>query len=211
MAKNDYPTVISFYTPTWQYPTYGKQMQSSCGNLGLNHHIVQRDDTGNWLENTRLKPQFIYATIQELKRSVLWVDVDGSILKLPELLKHGYPYDFAARPMPPKRERKWHVGTMYFNYTDATLAFLKEWNEKVVDVKGSDELALDLMWQDPESSIHQLHIGELPATYFEMLRGLTHAPSLSTIVCHRASKSESKMEMKKRLKDKKTKDVDTTK
>ncbi len=198
---SEYPTIISFYTRNWEYPEYAKKMKRSCVQLGLEHHIVEKQNTGNWLKNTAIKPHFILEALQELKRPVLWIDVDGSILKRPELLKSGYPHDFAARRMAEHRSRIWQVGTMYFNYTEATLNFLNVWTSELPKYRGSDEGALDIIWRSNPELVDTLSVGELPKEYFEMLRGTGAVPSSDTIVCHRASKDDSKMEMKRRHKN----------
>lgn len=193
---NPYPTVISFYTPSWEYSKYAIKLKKNCRRLGLLHHIVEKPDTGNWLENTRIKPRFIYEALQELKRPVLWIDVDGSILRKPDLLKE-YPYDFAARPKPKGHSRIWHVGTMFFNYTEPCLNFLRIWNERIDNGRGSDELNLDILWKQKKDELN-LRTGELPPPYFEMLKRLEQPPAAGTIVAHRASKCPNKMEMKRR-------------
>lgn len=195
-----YPTVISFYTNNWEYPKYAHDMMKSCDKLGLEHYIVEKEDTGNYLKNTRIKPQFILEALNFLQTPVLWIDVDGSILRRPELFKEDYSYDFAARKMAKHRDRTWHVGTMYFKYNDNVLKFVERWATLALDKKASDELILDQMWRADDSTLHGLRIDSLPEPYFEMLRQLNQTPKSSTIICHRASKSESKLAMKKRHK-----------
>ena len=202
MTENVYPTIISFYTNTWKYPEYARDMKMSCDALKLESYIVERASTGDWLGNTRMKPAFIYETIKELKRPVLWIDVDGSIMGRPTLLKAGFPYDFAVRKTANENPRTWHVGTMYFNYTDACLYFLEEWNRRMKGSRGSDDLILDMMWKENIEQIQNLRIKELPKEYFEMLKRLDYKPSLSTLICHRASLEDSKMAMKKRNEEK---------
>jgi len=200
--SNPYPTIISFYTRAWLYPNYAIKMRVACKVLGLEHHIVSREDAGGWVANTRMKPQFIYEAIQELQRPVLWIDVDGTILHIPELLREGYPFDFAARKMGKHRDRTWQVGTLYFNYTPESLAFLKEWNRKIVDDTWSDELSLDELWLEQGEEIRNLRVGELPKEYFQMLRGDNSTPSPSSVICHRASKGDDKMRVMKGIRAK---------
>lgn len=202
--SNPYPTIISFFTKTWEYPSYALKMKVACKNIGLENHIVcHGGDTGDWISNTRLKPQFIYDVIRELQRPVLWIDVDGSIIKAPELLKEGYPFDFAARKMSKARDRIWQVGTMYFNYTPAALDFLKEWNRRIKKDTWSDELSLDDMWKEGGEEIRNLRADSLPKEYFQMLHGDQCIPSRTSVICHRASKGEAKMLFMKKVKAKK--------
>ena len=102
--------------------------------------------------------------------------------------------------MPERRIRIWHVGTMYFNYTDPAVNFLTFWTGELEKYRGSDEGALDAIWKSNPDIVGTLSVGELPAEYFEMLRGEGAVPSNSTVICHRASKDDSKMEIKRRHK-----------
>ena len=194
-----YPTIISFFTPTWEYSRYATKMEVACKNMGIESHIVRKDDTGDWIANTRMKPPFIYEALQELQRPVLWIDVDGSIMKVPELFKEEYPFDFAARKMDRHRERTWQVGTMYFNYTPAALAFLKEWNRRIESDDWSDELSLDDMWKEQGEEVQNLRVDELPKEYFQMLRGDNTQPMRNTVICHRASKGDSKARIMRKM------------
>jgi len=200
--SNPYPTVISFYTPTWEYPNYATKMEVACKTMGLESYIVHVRDTGDWITNTRIKPKFIYEALQELQRPVLWIDVDGTLVSVPELFKEEYPFDFAARKMASHRDRIWQVGTLYFNYTPAALAFLEEWNKRLKDDTWSDELSLDDMWKEQGKEVQNLRVDELPKEYFQMLRGDNTQPLRNSVICHRASKGVSKMQTMKRMRAK---------
>lgn len=189
-----YPTIISYYTDDWEYPKYAKKMKEDCVRLGLKRYIVKKDSAGGWIANTRMKSTFIYETMMRLREPVLWIDVDGSLLKVPELLYGCYPYDFAARPKPSFAMRKWHVGTMYFNYTSASLWFLSEWCKMKAEEDESDEVLLDKLWKSNEAVRTGLRVAELPKTYFQMLNGTEPEPLRHTVIAHRASTGESKRE-----------------
>lgn len=189
-----YPTIISFYTNTWEYPRYAKRMEKNCEKLGLSSHIVEIPDAGNWLANTRKKPQFILETLSELKTRVLWIDADGSIVKKPELLREGYPFDIALKKREPRGDRMWQVGTMYFTYNNRVLDFLKEWCDVANSEEHSDELALDKLWKSNHKVIRAITVGELPAAYFQMLKIAAPDIHKNTIICHRASRDVSKMD-----------------
>lgn len=194
--NNQYPVIISFYTNTWEYPKYAELMKKSCERLKLEYHIKEMPDTKNWLNNTRIKPKFILDSLKELKKPVLWIDVDGTLRKRPDLLK-GCKYDFAARPKPKGQSRIWHVGTMFFNYTDKCLNFFDAWLNEIEQTRGSDELCLDRVWKR-DASKFGLKTMKLPSEYFEMLKNINQVPSSNTVICHRASLCENKLEMKKR-------------
>jgi len=192
---SEYPTIISFYTHDWKYPNYAMKMRVDCDRLGLEHHIVLLRERGTWIDNTKRKPQFILDTIKELKRPVLWIDVDGSIYKRPDHFAGDYDYDWAARPKPIERERKWHVGTMYFAYNDRVISFLEEWiNEADKLEDGSDELALHKLWEAQNPVILAASVDELPQEYFLMMNPNQPDALRHTVIGHRASNGDSKRE-----------------
>lgn len=175
-------TVASFYTPTWEYPAHAERLRAECDALGLAHHIRELPDAGDYIANTRLKPAFLCDAMAELARPLLWIDVDGSILARPTALRSDV--DFMGRRMPPRRDRVWHVGTLFFNNTEPARALLSRWAAMAGD--GSDEAAFDLAWP----GFRGTH-ADLPATYFEILK-LGRGPSRGTVICHRLSSSPSK-------------------
>jgi len=197
-----YPTIITFYTPTWQYKEYALKMKEKCEELGLHFHSKEYESTGNWLKNTTIKPKFIYESMRTLKRPILWIDADGTLCGLPDELDNNCEYDFAARIKQIPDNRVWHVGTLYFNYTEACLKFVEEWVARIdAGFDGSDELCLDILWKEKHTQ-YELNTGKLSGQYFEMLKGLDSIPKPDTIIAHRASGCTNKrMVMAKRKKD----------
>ena len=191
--NHDYPIVISFYTDNWKYPMYASKMEQDCERLGLDCHIVHVEDTGTWIDNTSLKPQFILDAINELKRSVLWIDVDGMIVKTPDHFKYDYSFDWAARRKKREHQRDWHVSTLYFAYNQKSLAFLEAWVEVSKVTEGSDELALDILWKEQGKAVCDAKGDELPLEYFQMLNSSHPDPLRHTVIAHRSSKGESKV------------------
>ena len=184
----DYPVVISFYTPNWEYPTYAAKLRADCDRLGLDHHIVEFPDTGDWGRNTRAKPQFIYDTMEELKRPVLWVDATSSILQLPTLFKANCRYEVAFHEMnQATRTPIWHVGTMYIRYTSNTIQLVKQWADKTATSTSTDELTLDALWKERPPVVGWLAVGALPVTYFKMLPTPEEPCPEDTVICHRVA------------------------
>lgn len=199
MTDNKYPTVITFYTPTWEYENYAKKMQDDCLRLGVPFYSKKYETKGEWILNTTIKPRFILETLQLLKRPILWIDADGTLWKQPDHFLNNYPYDFAARRQT-NPWRQWHVGTLFFNYTEASINFLQKWVEYSDANPGTDEGALDLVWKDVSDTLTS---DELPATYFEMFSVLDQIPAPTTVISHRASRCPNKLEAKKRRQEKK--------
>ena len=191
------PMVTSFYTPTWTYPASAVRLRKECEGLGLDHYIQERPDLGGYLQNCRQKPVHLLEVMRRHNRPLLWIDVDGSILRRPIDLDI-MQADFAARPMR-KTGRKWHVGTLYFNNTPGALALLERWVAELDD-RTSDEAALERVWQSPG---WPAKTAELPATYFAVYRSngriMTARPKDRIVVIHRLSTSPAKYAAKAAL------------
>lgn len=185
-------TVISFYTNTWEYPQHAQRLAKECEALGLSHYIRELPTTGSWISNTRLKASFVHKTLELLQTPVLWIDVDGSILAKPTEID--LDMDFMARLQPTQVGRTFHVGTMFFNYTDEGRKLAKEWCD-MKDMVGSDESAFDFMWKQKDQNVKWKN---LPETYFRMFEGKPLPDD--TVIFHRKSKDESKLRYYKRVK-----------
>lgn len=181
-------TICSFWTKDWSYEKHAVRLKSECIKLGLAHHIKELPSTGDYLANTRMKPRFVLYTMLELKTPLLWIDVDGSILKRPVDLRSDV--DFMARRMPESRGRTWHVGTLFFNHTPAALELLRSWAAEATG--DTDEYALEVAWRKGWDGTYD----ELPSTYFAIARR-GRKLSDDVVICHRISRGKSKMQYKK--------------
>ena len=192
MSSSDYPLIVSFYTDDWLYPTHARQLRAECNRLGLDSHIERRPSAGGYLENTCQKPTFLLECLERFQRPVLWIDVDGSIRRLPDHFRER-GWDMQARRMPPVRPRTWHVGTMYWEPTDVALAFIRRWIELTGDM--SDESSLEQAWQEQG---HTLKARDIPSTYFEIptpRRPMTR----ECVIFHRLSSGASKRQQTARF------------
>lgn len=194
---NQYPTIVSFYTPTWDYPKHASRLIAECERLGLPYHIKQLDPGQSWLDNTRLKSKFIFDSMKELDRPILWIDVDGSIYRRPDILLN-VEEDFMGRHQRTGPRRNWHVGTMFFNNTPNGKQLLDEWNTLCQTASGTDEAAFEEVWKKFGTNIT---FKELPSEYFEIIHDAAQATPNAVIV-HRLSKCPSKLEMKRKQNEK---------
>ena len=144
--------LISFYT--WndalknnahntQYAESAERLAAKCKQLGVRHYIKKRADKGDYLANCRQKPTFIAEAMRHLHAPVLWVDADAVLRRDPRGALRA-DVDFMAGEMPPTRDRRWHVGTLFFNYTAAAEMLMLLWAE-ALDNFTSDEAALERM------------------------------------------------------------------
>lgn len=144
MPRHKSLIVVSYYTNNWEYPQRAKKLREDCDTFDLRHDITELKDQGSWIENTRLKSQFVHEKLEEHKRPVLWIDGDSRILKSP--LGISKLADFAAVRARPPTTKIFYAGTLFFNYTDAGRDFAQRWAE--CSIKGSDHAALDKIWQE---------------------------------------------------------------
>ena len=177
-----HPLIISFYTKDWLYLQHAQRLQKECKALGLNHLIVEKPSRNSYLKNTCIKPEFILECF-ELKRPLLWIDVDASIYKKPDFfLEDGF--DFQAKKITnPQRTRVWHVGTMYFNPSAKMEEFMKDW---IAALRVTDEQALEQTWRSWKDKIISR---DIPQAYFEIEPS---KPSKDCVIYHRLSKGSSK-------------------
>lgn len=194
------PTIVSFYTNNWTYPLHAVRLKQECEQLGLDCYIKELQDSGSWISNTRMKTGFIRDTILYLRKPILWIDVDGSILKLP--IDIDQSVDFAARKKPIGAGRVWHVGTMFFNYTAKSLELIDRWYKE--DIAGSDELALEVVWNQGWDGTWQ----NLPLNYFYIQKKDSELPD-DCVIFHRLSTGESKKEFFRKERKKPTEQKQT--
>lgn len=178
------PILISFFTNDWQYPQHGERLKGECRNLGIQYDIQELPSAGGYLQNTCMKPQFILEMLKKHKQPVLWVDVDASIYATPDFF-NDLEVDFSGRPKVGRQAdgRKWHVGTMWFNYTPKTLIFLERWVE--LSNKVSDELALHELWGE----FQDITYVEMPESYHRIMNVDS---SRGVVISHRISSGRSK-------------------
>lgn len=186
------PLIISYYTNDWVYPEHADRFIKECQQFGLDHHVVKKPTTNNYIRNTAIKPFFIRECLINFKRPVFWVDVDAIILQ--PVIEPPDVFDIAAcKYLNSNLNRTWAVASLWFNYTPAALAFLDEWCNRAE--LGTDEAAFDSAWQAIGS---QVKIGVLPETYhFVKWSHRLEIPD-NTVICHQLSKSEDKMRRKEK-------------
>lgn len=184
------PLIISFYTNDWEYPQHADRLRKECETLGVEHLIIEKPSTTDYIKNTAIKPFFILETLNDVKRPVFWVDVDALLLQ--KLVEPTEQCDIAAcRYFNKNVNRDWAVATLWFNYTPAAIEFLTKWC--ALTANGTDEAAFDAAWKQNQSTVV---ICELPETYhFVKWSHRLEVPE-DTVVCHQLSKFEDKMRRK---------------
>jgi len=193
------PLIISFYTDDEDYPEHAKLLSEDCERLGLDYYIEEKPSTRNYKHNCNIKPFFIKKTIEKFKKPVLWIDVDGSIISLPELFFDNkmLEYDMAANCRA-NDATKIHVGSMWFNYTKSTISLIDDWCESVVS-GGIDDGQFNSIWKKHKDKIQ---FYKLPQNYFVVLKPSNLPLPDHTCIVHRLSNTELKRKEKYKSKKK---------
>ena len=185
------PLIISFYTNDWKYPEFAKNLQNNCEQLNLEFYIQEKPNLNSYVNNCNIKPKFILECLLKFKRSVLWVDVDNSIVKVPNEMIDASEYDIIG--VAKKDSDLAYVNCLCFNYTDQSVAFLENWStaaEKFID---------DGAFQQVYKQIPDVKILKLPTIYNQTI--VRPSQSISTDVCfiNRLSASDLKWQYKRRV------------
>ncbi|MBS3921528.1 MAG: hypothetical protein KGZ37_00060 [Nitrosarchaeum sp.] len=123
------PLVISFYTKHTPYEKEAVEFIASCERYGVDYEVEAIDSLGAWDRNCAFKPTFILKKLQEKKRAILWVDIDGRFVAP----FHGIDLedcDLALRVnahLPEGDDSRFYTGTIYCNYTKTTIRLLEAW------------------------------------------------------------------------------------
>lgn len=114
--------VVSFYTIGTPYEQEAERLRASLDKLSLPHDIEPINPIGNWRKNLGYKPAFILKMLHKHKQSVLWIDVDAVVKKMPTLLDNT-DCDIAFCT----KSGQLLGGTLYFADTETARAILHDW------------------------------------------------------------------------------------
>jgi hypothetical protein len=190
-------TVISFFTQDWEYPQYAQRLTEDCSRLDLDHSIEELASDADYLKNCNKKPRFIQDKLLLLKRPVLWMDADGSIVKYPVLLDEDniLDYDIAGNRAEWDAD-KIHVGSIWFNYTPRTLSLIDEWQTKSANATHDDDVSFNQILKNHRTN---LKILLLPQEYFVILKSTQAPVPQGARIVHRLSTGASKEQYKNQL------------
>jgi hypothetical protein len=185
------PIIVSFYTDDWEYPLHAERMTKDCNALGLSHHIVKKSSTKDYIQNTAIKPFFIKECLAEFKQPVLWVDVDGLLLKRPNLANINSDVALCNYFNKNVLDRDWSVSIMWFNYTQNTLDLIDRWCDCVPGK--TDEAAFDIAWKELKPN---LTVTVLPEQYHFVRWSFRLKIPSDTIFCNQLSQFDDKLRRK---------------
>ena len=169
-----YPTVVSFYTRNSPYQLQAHHLVASCEKFGIPHCIEGVNSWGSWELNCAFKPFFIIEKMKQLRKPLLWVDVDAIFLRRPRLLKV-FSHDFAAYTdpeLPSDHPSKVRAGTLYINHTQGGRDFLMQWaiecQRQLADSARQEEFWDQMALRDTLLG-SSCKVGTLPVSYIHIL------------------------------------------
>jgi len=127
-----FPHVISFYTKNSLYQLHALCLEESCKKFEISYLLEGIDSWGSWELNCVYKPFFLLEKLEQLRKPLLWVDVDATFVRPVASLKcFKYPIAvFKDEALPWSHPSKVRSGTFYVNYTEEGKTFLKNWIEE---------------------------------------------------------------------------------
>ena len=170
LLGKEFPTIVSFYGGDNYYHESAVTLKNDCERLGLDHVIkeIALSEKDDWPSICRKKVNFYHDKLRELKKPILWIDVDSRINSLPEIM-HNAKYDFAAFLRgfndlntfnKASFARTWAPSFLFFNYTDGGLALtasIKNAADKFTG-KATDDYFLEEGWKHIGSDLAALPI-----------------------------------------------------
>lgn len=155
--------VFSFYTPL--YAEGAKRLSASLDALRIPHEIEPLPDTGDWVKNCAMKPEFILRKWLNTSARVVWVDADAVIHSEPYLFTR-LDTDMAAHWRSDKRyTNELLSGTLFFNRTDGARRILQAWTKRMSQV--SDEWDQRTL-ADIVHGMENISLYRLPASYTQI-------------------------------------------
>lgn len=131
---NNY-TIISFYADIPpdknnkdSYNYYSKnaeRLKKQLIDFNLIYDIKELKSHNSYMKNCLMKPGFILSMLKEKQSPVIWIDIDCIINNFPkDFIDEDYDICFV------EREKNIPESCfIYFNYTDNSINFLKEWEK----------------------------------------------------------------------------------
>jgi hypothetical protein len=163
-TPGELPVIVSYFTTGTPYGELAARLRASCDALRLRHHIVPLDPTGTWEANCAAKAQVCLDAWRLHASSIVWVDADAAIRRVPRMLAEGSA-DFAVH-----KWKGWRFasGTVFFGRTPLGGALLARWEERCrLEPRVWDQVQLDLAWEEITSSA-PLHTMWLPRGYCQI-------------------------------------------
>lgn len=144
--------LVSFYADrpdsNKYYENASKHFRIKCKELNLDYYVDElKFDGMDYWQITRQKPQFILQCLERFKETVVWVDIDDTIIAKPEHLDCDIGFQIFPKDYHHKRSRgKIAASGVSFNYTEKSIIFLKEWVARCENYKGKPKGDHDIIF-----------------------------------------------------------------
>ena len=120
---------VSFYTKDTIYEQEAMKLMASLQALNMDYDVQGIESRGNWRANVGYKPTFLLRMLEKHKQPIMWMDVDDTLVKCPEILLQAkcdiafvfvYEYFGLQAPGP-------STAILYFANNGVAKGILKDW------------------------------------------------------------------------------------
>lgn len=196
--------IIGFYTTDPVYNGAYDLLVKSLDRLGLQHDY-RKFDPDSWKTITDLKPRIILESLEKHKAPVLYLDADAFVHEDLQAYFSDKDCDMAVNFINMKDGREQVLaGTIYFDYNEKVIEFLKIWMQLLVDNPDlHDQQTLQKLLDEVD---HGLDIFRLPCEFtyifdktYDASVGkpiIEHLQASREVFCRKAMKK-----LKNRIKD----------
>ena len=129
--------LISFYSDienNTYYSDNAKRIIKECESLNIPHHIQEKESLGSYQLNCLSKPQFILDMMEQMKQSLLWMDIDSLLHKPLDIFDQ---FDESVDMVVATANGKlsgMKASPLYFGNTDKAKEFVKAWIQTTKDI-----------------------------------------------------------------------------
>ena len=135
------PLFISYYTGDEYYKKCSESLKTQCDDIGIDILIDSIESLGFYWKNTLQKPSYILDKIKDLKRDVIWIDIDTQIYKYDKTFKNwNSDILFASFTGDLQGIKASPVG---LKYNERSLHFLEMWKESCLNKIRNNDVDLD--------------------------------------------------------------------
>ena len=157
-------------------------LKQSLIQFDLKYHVEYPEDMGSWQKNTHYKAEFIYNCLNKFKESVVFLDSDATVLQHPHLFSFIDTQDIDIALHYLDWKKNWRnedgdvfealSGTLYLNYNEKTLKFLRDWI-----AKNNDSMEWEQKNMQSVLEASNLVIEKLPYSYCTVINHQNKVPS----------------------------------
>jgi hypothetical protein len=129
--------LISFYSDidnTTYYSDHSSRLKKECNTLGIPNNIQGKESLGSYQLNCLSKPQFILDMMEQMKQSLLWMDIDSLLHKPLDIFDHFDESVDMVVATANGRLSGMKASPLYFGNTDKAKEFVKAWIQTTKDI-----------------------------------------------------------------------------